>query len=657
MRNPRQLVAILFADITGFTAMMQEDEVLAMNSRKKLEQAFNEEAAKHNGQIIEFKGDGVLCSFSSTTECVKASISIQKQMQTAPVVPLRIGIHTGDVIFDNDNIYGDGVNVASRLESFAVPGSIFISAKVYDDVKNKKEIETRSLGFFHFKNVKDNMEIFCISNPGLVVPDANYLKGKGEKAYPKASEKSIAVLPFVNLSNDPSQEYFSDGIAEEILGSLSQLKDLKVAGRSSSFQFKGKDIDPSEVGNKLHVDTILEGSVRKQDKRVRISARLINAKNGFHLWSEKFDRDMDDIFAIQDEIATAITEKLKVTLLHQEKRSLYKTPTKNQSAYDLYLKGRFFWNKRGKGLQQGLTCFIQATILDEHFALAHAGIADTYALLAFYSMLPPDEAIPKALDAAQKAIREDPGRVEPYSVLPFVSMFYNWNWIEARKQFEKIFEMNPRYAPAHYWYSQYLCWIERDCSGAVTEARYAIELEPLVSHSHHLLAFVNYNYGLYKEALEAAKMAVELDAGSFLAYSSMGMSYLGLNQIKEAEEALKRSLELSGRHQYPLAQLFYLYTKTGDERAAKSISDELITRSEKEYISGTVLAMIAYTYKEFDKAIQYTEKAFEQHDNVLTWIGISQLFSFFRTDKRFIPYLERMHFLGEGSGNQVLEKS
>jgi len=646
MPNSRQLVAIMFADIAGFTAMMQEDETLAMSSRQKLQLALNNEVVKRNGRIIEFKGDGVLCSFLSTIECVRSTISLQQQMQANPVVPLRIGIHTGDVIFENDNIYGDGVNVASRLESFAVPGSIFISGKVYDDIKNQTDIQTSSLGFYHFKNVKDDVEIFCVSNPGLVVPSANYLEGKGEKSYPKHAEKSIAVLPFVNLSNDPEQEYFSDGISEEILGSLSQLKDLKVAGRSSSFQFKGKNVDLAEVGNKLHVDTILEGSVRKQDKRVRVSAQLINVKDGFHLWAEKFDRNLDDIFAIQDEIALAITEKLKVTLLHNEKQSLFKPPTNNKAAYDLYLKGRFFWNKRGKNLRKGLEYFIQATILDEQFSLAHAGIADTYALLAFYSMLPPDEAIPKALDAAKKAIKTDASRVEPYSVLAFVSMFYDWNWFEARKQFEKVFEMNPGYAPAHYWYSQYLCWIEKDYTAAVNEARYAIELEPLVSHSHHLLAFVNYNYGKFDEALDASKMAVELDRSSFLAHSSLGMSLFGLKKHDEAVEALLQSIELSERHQYPLLQLFYIYSALGKETEAKNIADELTQRSEKEYISGVVLSLISYTYKNYDKALQYVQRAFEQHDNVLTWIGISQLFSFFRTDTRFTPFLEKMHFPG-----------
>ena len=645
MPDSRQLIAILFADITGFTAMMQQDESRALLSRQKLQRTLEEQVAKHNGRIIEFKGDGVLCSFISSIECVHAAVSLQQKMQTPPIVPLRIGIHTGDVLFNDDNIYGDGVNIASRLESFAVSGSIFISAKVYDDIKNQKDLQAISLGVYHFKNVSDDVEILCISNPGLVVPATDYLEGKGQKVNAKTEEKSIAVLPFLNLSNDPEQEYFSDGIAEEILGSLSQLKDLKVAGRSSSFQFKGKNVNLAEVGDKLHVQTVLEGSVRKQDKRIRVSAQLVNVKDGFHLWSEKFDRNLDDIFAIQDEIALAITEKLKLTLLHQEKQLLFKAPTNNKAAYDLYLKGMFFWNKRGAGLQKGLQYFIQATLLDEQFALAHSGIADTYALLAFYSLLPPNEAIPKALNAACKAITIDPTRVEPYSVQAFVTMFYNREWEKAKKEFGKLFEMNPRYAPAHYWYSQFLCWIEKDYDGAIVEAQYAITLEPLVSHSHHLLAFVHYNYDHFEEALEASNMAIELDRNSFLAYSSLGMSFYGLNKYKEAIKALTRSVELSSRHQYPLLQLFYIYSANGDEEAAKIIAAELRQRSEKEYISPAGLSFIAYTFKEYENAIQYLERAFRERDNVLTWMNVSSIFSFVRTDIKFKPYLERMAFL------------
>ena len=224
MSQSRQLAAIMFTDIVGYTAMMQEDEMAAMNCRQKLKQKLEEVVAAHQGRIIEFRGDGAMCSFTSTIQGVKAALSLQSDMQTSPVVPLRIGMHTGDVIFEGNSIYGDGVNVASRMESFALAGSIFISAKVYDDIKNQKDIQTISLGKYALKNVKEQMEIFAVSNPGIIVPGNNSLEGKGEKVTEKKiTDKSIAVLPFTNMSNDPEQEYFSDGMAEEIINSLAHI--------------------------------------------------------------------------------------------------------------------------------------------------------------------------------------------------------------------------------------------------------------------------------------------------------------------------------------------------------------------------------------------------------------------------------------------------
>jgi adenylate cyclase len=233
MSQSRQLAAIMFIDIVGYTALMQGDETLALQLRYKLKTTLEEQTTIHHGRILEWRGDGAMCSFTSTIEGVRAALALQLNMQTDPVVPLRIGIHTGDVIFEGNNIYGDGVNIASRMESFALPGSIFISGKAYDDIKNQNDIQAISLGKYALKNVKEQVEIFAISNPGIKIPGTNSLEGKGEKVAEKKSlEKSIAVLPFVNMSNDPDQEYFSDGMAEEILNSLAHLKDIKFAGRT-----------------------------------------------------------------------------------------------------------------------------------------------------------------------------------------------------------------------------------------------------------------------------------------------------------------------------------------------------------------------------------------------------------------------------------------
>jgi TolB-like protein/class 3 adenylate cyclase/Tfp pilus assembly protein PilF len=646
MSHSRQLAAIMFADIVGYTALMQEDETFAMQLRNKLKKKLEKEITTHNGRILEFRGDGALCSFMSTIEGVLAALALQLDMQTIPIVPLRIGIHTGDVMMEDDNIYGDGVNIASRIESFAVPGSIFISGKVYDDIKNQKDIQIVSLGKYALKNVKEQVEIFAISNKGIFVPERNSLEGKGEKVPEKKSiEKSIAVLPFVNMSNDPEQEYFSDGMTEEIVNSLSHVKDLKVAGRSSSFQFKGKNIDMKEVGEKLKVLTVLEGSVRKQGNRLRITVQLINAEDGYNLWSERYDREIDDIFALQDEIALTITEKLKITLLEREKAIIQKGPAENKEAYDLYLKGRFYFNKRGAGIIKGLEYFQQALEKDPSLTLAYTGMADAYYVMAFWSVMPPHDAMPKARQYAEKAIQLQSSQAEAYTALAFVSTFYDWNWMEAKKQFQHVFELSPNHAPAHYWYCYYLSFVERKYEESIRVAKNAAEhLEPLVPRFHHALSVMYICAGRFEEGLRASEMAIELDANSFFGYRGLGLTLAGLNKYAEAIEALKTAVLLSLRQPLPLVELSWVYSLSGNESEVQKILDELIMRSQTEYISALFICCVAYYSKNYSKAIGYLEQAFEQRDSTLPCIKVHPISAFIRTDPRFQPFLERMNF-------------
>ena len=645
MSSTRQLAAIMFADIVGYTAMMQEDESLAMSCREKLKQKMEKEVAAHDGRILDFRGDGAMCSFTSTIQSVKAALALQIEMQTNLIVPLRIGIHSGDIIFDGNNVYGDGVNIASRMESFAVAGSILISAKVYDDIKNQKDIQTISLGNYSLKNVKELVEIFAVSNPGIIVPLRNSVTGKGEKApETKGIEKSIAVLPFVNMSNDPEQEYFSDGMAEEILNSLSQLKNLKVAGRTSSFQFKGKNVDLRKVGDKLKVRTVLEGSIRKQGNRIRITAQLINVEDGYHLWSEKYDRELNDIFAIQDEIALSITEKLKITLLEGEKETIYKNPTEDHVAYDLYLKGRFYLNKRGVGIRKALQYFQEAVEKDQAFALAYTGMADVYCILALYSSIPAHHGMPKARENAEKAIQANAALAEAYTALAFISTFYDWNWAEAKRRFQLVFNINPNYAPAHYWYSYYLSFVEGRYEDAVHEAAKAEILEPLEPVPHHILSMMLINAGKLQEARQASLTAIELDANFFPAYRGLGLSLAGLNRYPEAIEALQTAVLLSARHPLPLVELCWVHSLAGNIPEAQKILDEFILRSSTEYIAAMFLSCVAYFSQNHDKALEYIQKAYEQRDSTFPCIKVYSLFSFIRDDARFQPFLAKMNF-------------
>lgn len=649
MDHSRQLAAIMFTDIEGYSAIMQQDELKAILLKDQHRSVLENEHKKFNGKIIQYYGDGTLSIFTSAVQAVHCAIKMQEVFCRLPAVPVRIGLHIGDIIINDGNVFGDGVNLASRIESLGVVGSVLISDKVNDELRNQPLFKTLSMGTYQLKNIEREVEVFALDHEGLVKPVRNSLKGKtGEKKVNPLEfsipEKSIAVLPFVNMSNDPEQEYFSDGISEEILNSLSHLKNLKVAGRTSSFQFKGTNIDLRELGKKLGVHTVLEGSVRKHKNQLRVTAQLINAEDGFHIWSEKYDRDLEDIFAIQDEIALCITEKLKVTLLETEREAITTTPTENKEAYDLYLKGRFYWNRRGPGLKKGLEYFLQAAQLDPEFSLAHAGIADTYGLFAFYSILPPHQVVPKARQAAERAIQLNPARVEPYSVLAYITTFYDWDWPEAKKQFEKAIAINPNYAPAHYWYSNYLSWVERDYYHAAEEAFKAIELEPMVSHSHSTLGSVYVCSGKFEDSCNSCETAIELDANSFLAYSCLSMALGGLGKYEEAIEVIKSAVTLTARHQYPLLELSWLYYKTEKFSEAQKILDELLMRSSTEFISGLTLSVAAYASKNYDKAFEFLEQAFEEKASLLPSINVWPFFSFLKTDPRFQPFIKKMNY-------------
>jgi adenylate cyclase len=627
----RQLAAIMFADIMGYTALMQEDEALALKLRHKLKTKLEEEISIHNGRILEFRGDGAMCSFTSTIEGVRAALGLQLDMQADPIVPLRIGMHTGDVIFEGNNIYGDGVNIASRMESFALPGSIFISGKAYDDIKNQKDIQTVSLGMYALKNVKDTVEIFAVSNPGIKVPDKGSLEGKGEKVkmdessksttkepIKKIAEKSIAVLPFANMSNDPEQEYFSDGMAEEILNSLAHLKDLKVAGRTSSFQFKGKNIDLREVGDKLGVSKVLEGSVRKQGNRLRITAQLINVDDGFHLWSERYDRDMDDIFAIQDEIALAITEKLKITLLEKDRELITKTHTQNTEAYELYLKGRFYLSRRGKFVLTALDHFKQAIDIDPGFAVAHAGYADATFLSSFYSLLPGNVVMIKGKEAAEAAIKLDPTLCEPYASLGFYYTVLLRDWEKGKSSFTKSIQLNPRYAFGHYLFGlYYYAWGIGNFDEAEKHGLTAIKYEPLSSIAHAIYSLILLSAGKSEEALATAKAGIELDASSFLCGRSITLSYRTLKNYKEAIKSAQRLIEISNRHPHAICDLMQSYAESGNMEKVKILMQELKQRSATEFIDAAMMALASAYAGNLDEAFTYFDAALIERDPML----------------------------------------
>ncbi len=654
MSQTRQLAAIMFTDIEGYTAIMQHNEQEALIIKNRHREVLQNKHKQYNGRIIQYYGDGTLSIFQSVIEAVQCALAIQQELRQSPQVPLRIGLHIGDVIFQDDLVIGDGVNLASRIESLGIAGSVLISDRVNEEISNQPELKTVSVGTYQFKNIDRIVEVFALDHDGLIRPKPDSLKGKtvekenlSNQQEERFTSKSIAVLPFVNMSNDPEQEYFSDGMAEEIINSLAHVKDLKVAGRTSSSVFKSIKVDLRELGRKLGVSTLLEGSVRKQGNRLRITAQLINVEDGFHLWSEKYDRDLNDVFAIQDEIALAITEKLKVTLLESDFKLITKSSTHNTEAYELYLKGRFLLNRRGNFILEGLQNFRKAIAADPGFAMAYAGFADANMVSAAYGFLPGREVMKEIKESAETAIRLDGSLCEPYCSL---GSYYvcERNWIQAKKNFIKSFELNPKYAQAYSWYGMiYLAWVEGNFEEAEKQGRTAIKLEPLSAIDHADLSWTLYTARKFEEALVLAKTGIELDSNSFLSWRLAGLCYLAMQRFEEAIDIFRHLLGISNRHQHSVTSLIWAYCSNGDFEEAGVLMEELITRSKTEYIGRTYFALAAAWLGEINTAFELLQSAFEDQDVNLNQIKYSAFVpGTLRTDSRFQKLLDKIGYPG-----------
>src|SRR5688500_9811621 len=480
----RQLAAILFADMTGYTALMQENEQLARSKRQRLKDVLETTIQQYNRKILQYYGDGSLSIFNSAIDGVHCAVNMQQQLQQQPRVEVRMGLHTGDVTVEEEAVYGDGVNLASRIESLAVPGSVFISEKVFDEIRNQHNIKTREMGYFEFKHVQRPVRVFAITNNGIVVPTREALHGKT-----KQPTNRLAVLPFVNMSADPENEYFSDGITEELLNALTKVEGLQVTSRTSAFAYKGKHDDVRDIGIKLNVDKILEGSVRKSGNRVRITAQLINAADGYHLWSENYDRDLTDIFEVQDEISGIIANKLRENLSVKEQAApLIKVPTKNMAAYTNYLKGLHFRNKLTPADERkAIECCEKAIDIEPGYAEAYAMSAMAYGHLGSSGQILPQKAFEIVHRFADKALELDPSLAEGDIAKGNAYLFFDWKWKQAYEALQKAIEINPGATDAYESLAFYHIMMG-DKKKALELLQEAVRLDPLSTPIIHILA-------------------------------------------------------------------------------------------------------------------------------------------------------------------------
>ncbi|HJZ12601.1 MAG TPA: hypothetical protein VJ521_10645, partial [Acidobacteriota bacterium] len=430
---------------------------------------------------------------------------------------------------------------------------------------------------------------------------------------------SVAVLPFANLSADAENEYFCDGLADELLNSLAKIDDLKVAARTSAFSFKGKNVNVSEIGERLGVKNVLEGSVRKSGNRLRISVQLVNASDGFHLWSERYDREMQDIFELQDEITLSVTDALKVRLLGKDRDIVLKRYTDDAEAYELFLKGRYYHYKyTAEGWRRAIEFFEKAIEKEPNYAKAYAGMNTSWGFLWFMGFLPAEQAVPQMKAAATKALEIDENLAEAHLSQAMISFFYDWEWQKAEQEFKRAIALDPHNAEALSFYSMFLGFEER-FDEAIDQGGRALAIDPLSTLINMNVGWTYFSAGLFDKTLDQVGKMIEVEPDFYGSYWLRGAIYLSEGECDNAVNELKKAVSLGGR-QIVLADLGGAYGLAGKNDEATAILGQLLEMRQQAYVPAICMARIYSRIGENDKAIDWLEKAFEEKNGEMVFL-------------------------------------
>ena len=533
----------------------------------------------------------------------------------------------------------------------------------YNELKNKVPAELlHVLAHCLEKNPSNRFQSARDLTFALRMIEANlFLQSSKEQIRTKSDvlAHSIAVLPFIDMSPQKDHEYFCDGLAEELITALTKIQDLRVASRTSAFQYKKHQADIREIGRQLNVETILDGSVRKSGNRLRITAELINTADGYHLWSEKYDRDMEDIFFIQDEMARTIVQTLHIKLVGAADQGLEKdlsesydrldqlfpklVPryTDNIEAYNLYLKGRHYWKSRTyAGQKRSIECFQQAIEKDPNYALAYAGLADTFSILGYYAFIPPAQAYQKALEAAEKSLEIDPLLPEGHLSLGAILLYFDYNWSRGEQAIRRAVELNPQFGLGFCWYSGFLTAAGRYEEGAAAIEK-ALALDPL---SPLFSSFAGFNYlamRRYDQALQELNKALEIDPQFLLGHWYSGIACMKKGRYDQAIEFFKRSVEISQDSTFFMAYLIMAYGLSSNLGRANELLEEMNKRAKTEYVAPLHFARAYLGLNEMDRVFEELEKAYQQR-NVLLNLPNSPEFDSIRSDPRFDSLISKL---------------
>lgn len=644
LESQRRLAAIMFSDMVGFTAITQRSESLALEildlQRRIVRPLFDQ----FHGREIQVVGDGFLIEFSSALEAVQCAIEMQQALQAANAprelaarFQIRIGIHMGDVIHRGKDVAGDAVNVASRIEPLAYPGGICITSQVHASVANKISATFESIGTPALKNVATPIEVFRITGYGSNIATTR-------PASTPLPRDRLAILPLANISQDPNDDYFADGLTEELIASISQIHGLRVIARTSVMRYKGTNKSIREIGQELNVGSVLEGTVRKAGGKIRISIRFIETTNEELRWSQKFDREIQDIFEIQGEIAEKVSQDLQEQVLVRGTLPTEGRAPRDIEAYILYLRGRQSWNKRTEAdLKQAIGFFEQALQIDPQYARAFAGIADSYAALALLEYMPPNEAYPNAASAVKQALALDSELPDALTSQGLIYFQYEWNWAEAEITFQQAIRINPNYAPAHHFYADYLKAMGR-FEEALNEIEKARELDPLSLAINTGVGHVLYLSRQYDRAIVEYQKAVDLDPNFMATHLWFGRPYLEKGMYQEAIAELETAVRLSGESTLALAMLGHGLASAGRGEEARQILDKLIERSAHQYVPSYWIAVIYNGFRDKQQVLAWLEKAYQERSSWLVWIHVEPRFAWLRQDPDFSTLMNTLQF-------------
>jgi len=632
----------MFTDMVGYTALTQSNEARAMEVLDRHNRLLRPFFPRFNGREVKAIGDSFLVEFDSALDALKCAVEIQSYLHDYNFsskeewkISLRIGIHLGDVIHQNGDVFGDAVNIASRIEPLAAPAGIVISEQVYDQVQNKSDLPLVSQGEKALRNVSRPIQVFAVQMP-WERPE------RQEERSVRYDAHRIAVLPLVNMISDPAEEYFADGMTEELISAVSKVPQLSVISRTSVMGYKSQTKQAAEISRELNVGTLLEGSVRKAGNRVRVSVQLIDANSDRHLWAENYDRNLEDVFSIQSEIAENVADRLKIRLLEGDVQKLRRAPTNDPVAHDLYMKGRSHHHEGSeRELRTAMGYYEQAIQRDPRYVNPYVGMSAAYSNLAFHEMMPSKEAYAKVEELAEKALQIDGSSAGAHLMLGDVRR-YQMDFVGAMKEIQLALELDPNDVYPHaFLVAEFVG--TRQFDKAQLETRKMLELDPL-SVETMVHAATQYLYsGETDKAIELYEKILTIVPDHSFALENLGLCHIRKGMYDRGLGEVEKSIEIEGGGSpNSLADLPYALVKAGQPGKAREVVAELVKRYDEHGIGAGSVARGYAAIGEKDNALAWMDKAYSEHAPMLRTFSVDFNFEDMQSDPRFKAFLKKL---------------